>query len=90
MTSSPSKLRRREDWSVESFEDGFVLYDPSAERVIEFNATAALIWQLCDGTRSMDEIKKVLVDAYPESAKDVERDVEATVALMLEKNCLAP
>lgn len=33
-----------------------VLYDPKRDRVHNLNSTAAFIWQLCDGSRTVDEV----------------------------------
>jgi len=36
--------------------DGFVVYHPDRDRVHFFNPTAAVVLELCDGTRSEEEI----------------------------------
>jgi hypothetical protein len=37
-------------------DDGLVVYDETTDRVHHLNQTAAVILQLCDGTRSREEI----------------------------------
>jgi hypothetical protein len=41
---------------VNETEDGLIIYAPSTDRVHHLNSTAAVVFQLCDGTRSPAEI----------------------------------
>src|ERR1700691_5440233 len=38
-------------------EEGYVAYDPALDRLHQLNPTAALIAELCDGSRSVDDIR---------------------------------
>ena len=44
-----------------------LLYLPNAKRAIYLNATAAVIWALCDGQRNSGEIVSMLAESYPEA-----------------------
>ncbi|HEY5316884.1 MAG TPA: HPr-rel-A system PqqD family peptide chaperone [Solirubrobacteraceae bacterium] len=44
--------------------DGFVVYHPERDRVHFFNHTAAVVLELCDGTRRDTEIADMLQRAY--------------------------
>ena len=44
--------------------DGFVIYDEAHEKVHHLNPTAAVIFTVCDGKRTVDDIRSVLRDAY--------------------------
>ncbi len=44
--------------------DGFVIYDEARDKIHYLNATAAVIYTLCDGTRSVSDIRAFLRDAY--------------------------
>jgi hypothetical protein len=52
-----------------------VLLHPTNATILHLNQTGALVWQLCNGARSVDEIVTLLNDAYPESRKQIEADV---------------
>lgn len=52
--------------------DGFVIYDEKNEKVHYLNPSAAVIYMLCDGNRTADEIISFLKDAYDLSEADVE------------------
>jgi hypothetical protein len=57
-----------------------VLLHPTSAVILHLNPTGALVWQLCDGIRSVTEIIILLSDAYPESRKQIEADVPQIIA----------
>jgi len=52
-----------------------VLLNPASNVILHINQTGALIWQLCNGLRSVAEIVIILSEAYPESRGQIEADV---------------
>ncbi len=51
--SRPRRVRRIEEYEI----DGeIVLYDPQRNRTHVLNATSAVVWRLCDGTRDFDQL----------------------------------
>lgn len=56
--------RRLESLEVNEAEDGLVVYDPAHDMVHHLNPSAAVIFDLCDGTRDTDAIARVLGAAY--------------------------
>lgn len=59
-----SNPRRAELLEVNEAEDGLVIYDPSQDMVHHLNASASVIFDLCDGTRDPEEIARILAEAY--------------------------
>jgi hypothetical protein len=62
------------DVATEIVAEEVLLYHPQNTRAIYLNSTAAIIWGLCDGIRSVREIVRLIGESYPESdstAKDV-------------------
>ena len=57
-----------------------VLLHPTSAAILYLNQTGALVWQLCDGLRSVHDIILLLGDAYPESRKQIETDVPQIIA----------
>jgi predicted TPR repeat methyltransferase len=47
-------------------EDGYVAYDPSSDRLHHLNPIAALLAELSDGSRSVDEIRQLTAPLMPE------------------------
>ncbi len=62
-------------FQVQSLAGEVVLLHPTRAVILHLNQTGALVWQLCDGVRSVHEIVLLLGDAYPESQKQIESDV---------------
>lgn len=55
-------------------ENGYLAYDPAADRLHELNPVAALIVELCDGTRTTEEVRELVKPFLPEGAAEVEVD----------------
>jgi predicted TPR repeat methyltransferase len=58
-------------------ENGYLAYDPAADRLHELNPIAALIVELCDGTRTAEEVRKLVKPLLPEGGDEqVERWIQ--------------
>lgn len=95
MTSSlpvdkPSLLcpRHEEGFQLETLNGEIVLLHPTRSIVIHGNQTSALIWQLCNGARTVGEIVDLLSAAYPEAANDIRADVPAVIQTLIEQGAL--
>jgi hypothetical protein len=68
----------------------WVIYDPTTDLLHVLNATAALVWSVCDGSRSEDDIAREvfeLLDDPPHLAAVLE-DVRAVIEDFREKGLL--
>ena len=74
-----SNPRRIADYRLEQLDNELLLFHPAQSKVLYCNETASLIWQLCDGQHSTQEIITLLSDSYPESASEIANDVETTL-----------
>ncbi len=74
MTTRP---RRVAAYRLEQLENELLLYHPGRTVTLYCNDTAALVWQLCDGTLTSDQIAQLLSEQYPEAS--VAEDVQATL-----------
>ena len=62
-------------------ETGYAAFDPTTERVHELNPIASLIVELCDGSRTADEVCAQVEPMLPEdSMGEVKRWIESGVA----------
>jgi len=66
-------------YQIETLDEEIVLFHPAERKILYSNQTGALIWQFCDGQRSVEEIATLLSDAYPEVAQQVKADVKKTL-----------
>lgn len=68
----------------EVLEGEIVLYSSTVAKAVYLNASAALVWQLIDGRRSVGEIEALLTGAYPEAAT-LREDLIQTVQALQEQ-----
>jgi PqqD family protein of HPr-rel-A system len=61
MSQQPARV---DDLDLVEIADGFVVYHPARDRVHFFNHTAAVVLQLCDGTKTDAEITDLVKRAY--------------------------
>jgi hypothetical protein len=64
---------------LQDFDDELVLYHFDKTQVIFLGETAALIWRLLDGHRSVGDIKRLLQGAYPGASDSVARDIDTAL-----------
>jgi hypothetical protein len=61
MSELPAQV---DDIDLVEVADGFVVYHPARDRVHFFNHTAAVVLELCDGTRSDADIAGLVQRCY--------------------------
>lgn len=74
-----NKPRQMPDFKLEKMDDEILLFHPAQNKIFYCNETAALIWQLCNGERTANEISALIAAAYPEAAQDMLAQVESTL-----------
>ena len=82
------KPRTLNDFQLEEIDGEVLLYSPSATRSIYLNPSAALIWHLCSGDHTVDEIIESLREHFPEQADSISEDVTATLEKFLESQAI--
>ncbi|NJN95929.1 MAG: PqqD family protein [Anaerolineales bacterium] len=78
-----AKPRQKPDYRLEKLDDELLLYHPGRTAIMYCNTTASLIWQLCDGLRTGQEIANLLSTAYEQPTAEM----AAAVAATLEQFC---
>jgi hypothetical protein len=72
---------------VHEVEDGFVVFDASTDRVHYLNPTATVVFSLCDGTRTTEEVAQLVQSAWELDAAPLD-DVVACVAQLRDEGVL--
>ncbi|MGQ9525327.1 MAG: PqqD family protein [Armatimonadota bacterium] len=80
--------RRREDLRENPLPDGVLLYSPPQMRAYYLNASAYAVWELCNGTRSAQQIAEELARDVGCSAEDILSDVTSTIVRLHEEGLL--
>jgi hypothetical protein len=82
-----SRPVRREGADAVALDDNVALYDDVGQLLIMLNSSAAAIWELCDGTTTLDDMMRELADRHEADAADagvIGRDVRQTVCKLAE------
>ncbi|MBI5876705.1 MAG: PqqD family protein [Chloroflexi bacterium] len=77
------KPQHAPDYRLEVMGEEMLIYHPSQTKVVYCNATAALVWQLCDGTLTAAQLIDLLAKAYPEAGAAIPAQVSATLERFL-------
>lgn len=76
-------------FQMEILDGEIVLLHPARNLILYSSQTGALIWSLCDGQRSVDEIVDILGAAYPESKDEIAIDAPRAIQELLSRGALA-
>ena|SRR5579884_2630830 len=88
MLCDTARPRPSPNVQIDVIDGEIVLFHVARLEVLHLNRSATLIWHLCDGQRTVAEIRAILSDMYPEAAPQIERDVAHTVRVLQEKGAL--
>jgi len=78
----------RKGFLLEELDGETLLYRHELKQMIYLSESAALVWKLCDGERTAQEIVKILSDAYPESGDIVAADVADALESLVREGAL--
>lgn len=73
-----------DDYFIERTDGGISVYHPALTTSVHLNETGALVWELCNGQRTVAEIISILSRIYPETADQIEADVKDVVIKLVE------
>ena len=82
------KPRTLEDFQLEKIDGEVLLYSPKATRSIYLNPSASLIWHLCTGDFTTQEIIDSLREQFPDDADSIADDVNTTINKFLESEAI--
>ncbi len=66
-----------------------MLHDPAVQKVYVLNLTAALIWSLCDGDHTLEQMVDAVKTQFSQTTEaDISQDVDQTLAWFSEYDLL--
>ena len=87
-TVSPDlKPRRADALEIRAVPDGFVVYDPSHDRLHFLNGTAAFVLESCDGATPVGDLPPLLAAAFRLESDPVD-EVDACLRRLLGEGLL--
>ncbi|KHD08190.1 hypothetical protein PN36_03560 [Candidatus Thiomargarita nelsonii] len=70
---------KRTDVRTIQVEDELMLHDSATEKVYVLNPTAALVWSLCDGAHTIEQMVAAVESQFSKTAADIPQDVSQTL-----------
>lgn len=87
MTTDPVPLPHGR-FVIEEIDHESLIYRRPTKAAIYLNETATVIWKLCDGSRTVEEIIAILVESFPDAAGDIAADVRETIDELVRSGAL--
>jgi pyrroloquinoline quinone biosynthesis protein D len=73
---------------IEEMEGEILLYKTGTHKAVYLNETAALVWKLCDGERTVREIANLLAEGFA-NCEDLDQDVEKAIHSLLREGAVS-
>lgn len=67
--------RRNDEYQIENIDGETMLYHAGKTDTLYLNESATIVWYLCDGERSEQDIVNLLKENYPDSISPIEDGV---------------
>ncbi len=83
-----ARLRKMNHLIQHDMDDEVLVYDPVVDRTHRLNVSATRIWELCDGTRSLEDIARVLTEQFEVEFETALQDARAVLEQLKEEQLL--
>ena len=81
---------RKEGIVCQKLGDEWILYDPEAGSIHVINAMAGVVWRMCDGCHSIEEMERQIADAHEVPVgTNVSADVQSVIQSFADRGMLA-
>jgi Coenzyme PQQ synthesis protein D (PqqD) len=84
---TPQRPTIAEGLDVNETDDGLIIYQESTDRVHHLNPTAAVVFELCDGTRSAQDIARLVAETFA-LADSPEAETQACIEDLTRENLI--
>jgi PqqD family protein of HPr-rel-A system len=88
--TAPQRPTLRDDLTVVELDGEAVVYDDRTGDLHHLNATATVVFSLCDGTGTVRELATDLAHAYGQPVDDVERQIRGLLRRFRRAGLLRP
>ncbi len=84
-----ARPKRMDHLIQHDMDEEVLVYDPVVDRTHRLNSSATLIWELCDGTRSLEDIARVLTEQFEVEFETALQDARAVLDQLKEEQLLS-
>lgn len=86
--NNSNKYKQAENCLLEDMDGEMLLYNPDNAMTLHLNGPSVIVWELCDGQKSVQEIIDLVKEAYPEQADQVADDIATVIEDLSARNVL--
>ena len=83
-----ARPRKMDHLIQHDMDEEVLVYDPVVDRTHRLNLTATLIWGLCDGTRSLEDIARALTEQFEVEFETALQDARSVLEQLREEQLL--
>lgn len=80
--------KQADDCLLEDMDGEMLLYNPKNATTLHLNGPTVIVWELCDGERSVQQIIDLVKDAYPEQSEQIADDITAVITDLSSRDVL--
>jgi len=80
-------LMHANDLEIHEVPDGYIVYQKQRDRVHHLNTTAAIIFELCDGTHQLEDVIERVAKLY-ELDSSAHGDIRATLDSLVQEGLI--
>lgn len=77
-----------EECLLEDMDGELLLYNPITATTLHLNGPSSIVWNLCDGQISVQELIATVKEAYPEQQDQIAADITGVVKDFVEREFL--
>jgi hypothetical protein len=81
--------KQLEECLLEDMDGELLLYNPINSTTLHLNGPSAIVWNLCDGEATVQQMIDAVQEAYPEQSEQIESDIVSVVKDFVEREFLA-
>jgi hypothetical protein len=84
MTAPDDTPEKAADIEISQVTDGYIVYQPARDRVHYLNQTAAFVFEMCDGSQTVQQLAKIIQMAWELSHPPLEEVADCLASLRSE------
>lgn len=77
-----------DDCLLEDMDGELLLYNPANATTLHLNGPSSIVWELCNGTNSVQDMIDAVQHAYPEQHDQIESDIVGVLKEFIERQFL--
>ena len=80
--------KQLEECLLEDMDGELLLYNPINSTTLHLNGPSAIVWNLCDGEVTVQQMIDAVREAYPDQSEQIEADIVSVVKDFVEREFL--